>query len=81
MDFFSNLEFFQFFFIHVNHYTSKNTKKSVVLKKVLIHSKSPIRFWSFSGSFFIKVFFIKERVNCSIKYTDAVARRCSVTST
>ena len=42
MDFFSNLDFFPFFFVHMNHYTSKNTKKGVVLKKELIHSKSPL---------------------------------------
>ena len=42
MDFFSKFRFFSVFFIHMNHSTLKNTKKSVVLKKVLIHSKSPL---------------------------------------
>ena len=30
--FFSNLDFFSVFFIHMNHSTSKNTKKSVLKK-------------------------------------------------
>ena len=39
--FFFKFRFCSVFFIHMNHSTSKNTKKSVVLKKVPIHCKSP----------------------------------------
>ena len=39
---FFEIQIFFSFFIHMNHSASKNTKKSVVFKKVLIYSKSPL---------------------------------------
>ena len=46
MNFLFKFRFFFSFFIHTNQSTSKNTKKSIVFKKVLVHSKSPLNYFT-----------------------------------
>ena len=46
MDFLFKFRFFFSFFLHTNQSTSKNTKKSVFFKKLLVHSKFPLNYFT-----------------------------------